>query len=235
VAGSFVIARRFRGPPDSGNGGYSAGMLGVRVQGPATVTLKVPPPLDTILTVEDRPDGALAAVSNGTVVMDAIPAKIDVDIHRAVSVDEAAAAASRYEGFENHAFPMCFVCGPERDTGDGLRIFPGPLDGGGAGGPWTPDDQRADADGNVPPQVVWAALDCPSGWATAYAEPDAPIALLGRLSATLLRPVRAGEPHAAVAWPAGRDGRKHFATSAILDGSGEPCAFGRATWVELRT
>src|SRR3954454_9846922 len=58
----FVVARRFRGPDGSGNGGYTAGLLARRMIGgdgiarnrarAITVTLRRPPPLDRGLHVE---------------------------------------------------------------------------------------------------------------------------------------------------------------------------------------
>ena len=61
-----------------------------------------------------------------------------------------ATAASRiYEGFSNHAFPRCFVCGPDRDEGEGLRIFPGLLEGGAVAAPWVPHRAFADEGGVV--------------------------------------------------------------------------------------
>ena len=44
--------------------------------------------------------------------------------------DEAVAASATYPGFSAHPFPTCFVCGPERAEGDGLRLFPGRLPDG---------------------------------------------------------------------------------------------------------
>jgi len=41
-----TIDRRFRGPSDSGNGGYVCGVVAALVGGPAEVTLRSPPPLD---------------------------------------------------------------------------------------------------------------------------------------------------------------------------------------------
>ena len=37
------IDRRFRGPADSANGGYAAGLLASFLDGPAEVTLRLPP------------------------------------------------------------------------------------------------------------------------------------------------------------------------------------------------
>lgn len=230
----IVIKRRFRGPPESGNGGYSCGMLGALMPGSSEVMLRKPPPLDTPMEIEQRADGTLAAVLDGAAVIEAKPAEVDVAVPRAVSFADAERAAASYEGFTNHAFPMCFVCGPDRDPGDGLRVFPGELPGGIAASPWTPGHNDADENGIVHPEIVWGALDCPTGWATHYAYPDAGVGLLGRLAASLLRPVIAGERYVAASWPAGRDGRKMYATSAILGEDGEPFAVARATWIELR-
>ncbi|MGH3037371.1 MAG: hypothetical protein ACRDMU_09340, partial [Gaiellaceae bacterium] len=44
-----------------------------------------------------------------------------------VSAAEAEAASGRYAGFEHHAYPTCFTCGPKRE--DGLGIFAGPVAG----------------------------------------------------------------------------------------------------------
>ena len=42
------IPSRFNGPPLSGNGGYSCGVLAAFIDGPAQVRLHVPPPLDNM-------------------------------------------------------------------------------------------------------------------------------------------------------------------------------------------
>ncbi len=230
----LYIEWRFRGPPESGNGGYSCGLLGVLFGEPAEVTLRIPPPLETTMVVEERLGGGLTATHGGSVIMEAVPVALDVDVPNAVTLAEAEKASSRFAGFHDHAFPACFVCGPDRDEGDGLRIFPGDLGGGASAAPWTPDGTVASSSGVVHPEIVWAALDCPTGWTTWYAAQDAGVSLLGRLAATIVKPVIAGSPHVAAAWPAGRDGRKHHATSAILSPDGEPHAFARATWVELK-
>ncbi|MGH2783740.1 MAG: hypothetical protein ACRDJ1_00580 [Actinomycetota bacterium] len=234
MAVRIVIARRFRGPRESGNGGYSCGMLGALMPGPSEVTLRTPPPLDTPMEIEQRPDGVLAAVHDGADVIVARAVGLDVAVPGVVSLADAERAAAAYEGFDNHAFPMCFVCGPEREPGDGMRVFPGELPGGVAAAPWTPDRRDADEGGRVHPEIVWAALDCPTGWVTHYAYPEAGIGLLGRLAASQLRPVIAGERYVVASWATGRDGRKLHALSAVLDEAGEPLAIGRATWIELK-
>ena len=39
---TITIARRFRGPPNSGNGGYVCGMLARHIAGAAEVMLRAP-------------------------------------------------------------------------------------------------------------------------------------------------------------------------------------------------
>lgn len=51
VGTTVTIHRRFRGPLDSANGGYAAGLLGPRIGGPAEVTLRLPPPLERPLAI----------------------------------------------------------------------------------------------------------------------------------------------------------------------------------------
>ena len=96
--------------------------------------------------------------------------------------------------------------------------------------PWTPASDLAVSDGLVAPEFVWAALDCPGGYAV-VADDDAAAVLLGKLTATILRRPEAGEPCAVTAWPSGRDGRKLFAGSAVFGANGALIAQAWATWI----
>jgi hypothetical protein len=53
----LTIPSRFNGPAGVGNGGYVCGRIAAYVDGPATVTLRRPPPLDTPMEVERAGDG----------------------------------------------------------------------------------------------------------------------------------------------------------------------------------
>jgi hypothetical protein len=106
--------------------------------------------------------------------------------------------------------------------------------------PWTPDRSVADASGRVRAEVVWAALDCPSGIAAAEAAGlggeagrDTAI-LLGRMTATTLaaRPA-VGDRCRVIAWPHQRDGRKLTAGSALLGPGGEVLAVAGAVWLTV--
>jgi acyl-CoA thioesterase FadM len=78
---------------------------------------------------------------------------------------------------------------------------------------------------------VWGALDCPSYPAEAVRRGR--FALLGRLTAHPLRPVRVGERLIAVGWTESIGNRSMRTASALLAGD-EVVASARAVWVEAK-
>jgi hypothetical protein len=219
------IGRRYRGPASSGNGGYTCGLLAGFVDAPAVeVTLRLPPPLGRPLAVERRDGGALL-LDEGILVAEATPAEVPGDVPGAVGWEEAAQAAERYQGFAAHPFPECFVCGPARLAGDGLRVFAGPVAGREAvvAAPWEAND--------VHPAVVWAAIDCPGAFAAGAVAREA---VLGRMTAAVHRQPGEGEQCVSVGWPLGHDGRKLFAGTALFGAKGELLAASRQTWIAPR-
>ncbi len=149
----------------------------------------------------------------------------------AEAAEAAAAGLGDWSG--GHPFPTCFVCGPGRVEGDGMRIFPGALGDDRYAADWTPDESLADPSGAVRPECVWAALDCPTS-APGANWGQGPAVVLGRLAASLEGEVRAGEPHALVSWRTGHEGRKREAACVLLDAAGVVLARSRAVWIELR-
>ena len=232
MAESLVIPARFNGPPDSGHGGYSAGLGASLVDGPAEVSLRAPPPLETPMAVERRPDGSAVVLLDDQLVMEARPAAVDVQAPEAVCVEDARAATAGSPFLDaNHPFPTCFACGPERPEGDGLRLFAGRVAGRDLFAvPWTPAAEFG-TDGSVDSLFVWAALDCPSSGPAMGG--GAPI-VLASLAADVRAPVRAGEPHVIGAWEIGREGRKRHTGVALWDETGSVRALGKALWIELR-
>jgi hypothetical protein len=228
-----TIAERFRGPPGSGNGGWTCGTLARHLDGPAVeVTLRLPPPLEVPLAVvTEAASGRL--VRDGEVVADGrVVDGLDAD-PAVVSWPEAEAATQRFLGFEHHAFPGCFTCGPDREPGDGLRLLAGPVVGqdGVVAAPWEPPPDLIGPGGVVDPRAVWAALDCPGAWAHLGA-PDLAM-VLGRLTAELRAPVPARERLVVTGRADGSDGRKAVATTAVLDGHGRALAVARSVWIVL--
>jgi hypothetical protein len=229
----IVFDRRFRGPPESANGGYSCGVAAGLLAEPTSVRLRRPPPLDRPLDVM-RDGDRLVILDDGAPVIEARPsAPVEIEVPEPVGVDEARRASERYSGFEEHAFPSCFVCGPERRSGDGLNIFPGPVEGRSIlAATWTPGADLADESGLVRSEFVWAALDCPGGWATF--EFGGLSTVLGTLAAYRLGEVRAGETYVAMGWWTGSEGRKAFAGTALFTAGGDLVADASATWVAVK-
>ena len=230
------IPSRFCGPAGSGNGGYVCGRMAAYVDGPATVTLHRPPPLGAALAVDRERDGSVRLRDGAALIAAAQPAPDapHLELPGPVSPGQVRAAAGRARYFEDPIFPGCFVCGPAREPGDGLRIFPGRLTGRDLwAAPWTPDPSVADPDGKVRAEIMWAVLDCPSGIAAAEAVGLDTAIVLGRMTARLAARPEVDQPCAVVAWPGGRAGRKHTAFSALLGPGGAVLAAARAVWLTV--
>jgi hypothetical protein len=232
-SGAVVIARRFRGPPDSANGGYACGLVASRLEGTARVRLHLPPPLETPLSIRATDGAGVALVDAEQVVAQGIVVPAHGEPPGPVDFDAAVQASEKYRWFTGHPFPGCFVCGPDRHAGDGLCIFPGPVAGRQlVAAPWIPDDSVCDASGHVQPEVVWAALDCPSWFGLLEFESGTTTGLLGQLSAQLLRRPRAHERCVVTGWGVGREGRKLHAGAALYTSDGVLLGSSAATWIE---
>ena len=233
---SLVIPSRFCGPPGSGNGGYVCGRIAAYLGGPVTVTLRRPPPLATPLAVERGGESAVRIHHGRTLIAEAASSRGSPapQIPGPASLAEAHAVSGSARYYTDPVFPDCFVCGMGRGPGDGLRIFPGPLAGRSLwAAPWTPDPSVTGADGRVRPEVVWAALDCPSGIAAAEAAGLSPgtAILLGQMTARLAALPAPGDQCLVIAWPGWCDGRKLLAGSALLGPGGKVLAAARAVWL----
>ncbi len=225
------IATRFCGPPTSGNGGVSAGLLaaalGCGLGDAAEIRLHAMPPLDTDLVIEHDADGAGRAIDpDGSVVLSGRRvAWANEERRRPATWDDAVASAVPFDP-DLHPYPTCFVCGPARADGDGLRLFAGAVpsrEGADAvfAAPWVPDPSLADpADpSTVRAEIVWSALDCPSGQAVHVMDGgSAEAVLLGTIAAVRHAPVRVGGRYVATAWErAPRDGRKLFSACTLTE------------------
>lgn len=228
---TVVVASRFRGPPTSGNGGYVAGLLGARAGGPARVRLHAPPPLDR--TLELVSDGDVRLTDGDALVASGAAEPLAIDVPPPPSLDDARDAARAYPGFARHPFPSCFVCGPERAVGDGLRIFPGPVARGLVAAPFEPPRDLLAAHGGVlAPELAWAALDC-TGYFAIVGEDIVPM-LLGELAADVRAPIDAG-PHVAYGWSLGGEGRKARCGTALASRDGRILAVAIATWIRPKS
>jgi len=229
----LVIARRFRGPPTSGNGGYTCGMLAAAALRPVEVRLIRPPPLDQTLEIVDEPaSGGLKLVHGAETVATAAPKTFELEVPKPPSYARALAAVRDYEGFREHAYSDCFVCGPVRRRGDGMRVFAAPIAGMDlVAAAWMPDRSLVGPDDKVLPEFMWAALDCPGFFASGAAAKGA---LLGTYTARIDRCVHLDAPCVIIGWAIRHEGRKHEVGTAIFDNYGELCGRALATWIEPR-
>jgi hypothetical protein len=225
------IASRFSGPPESGNGGYCAGLLAKALDGAVEVTLRRPPPLEQPLSLVVEQERA--ELRHGDeLVAEARQTALELEVPSAPSFARAVELSQHYVGHAKHHFPGCFVCGPARAAGDGLRIFPGAEhEGEVVAAPFRPDVSLSQSGGLLPAELVWAALDCVGYFATA--QPDYPVALLGRMTAELLGSVHVDEPCVVIGWSLGREGRKLRAGTALFGADGGLRGRAHQTWISV--
>lgn len=237
MSDTVTIVKRFIGPPTSVNGGYACGVTArALTDGPAEASLRLPPPIERPLRIEVSEDTS-ALYDGAALVAEAHRAELDLNPPEPISFREAETAAESFDLVayrDGHPFPGCFTCGPDRADGDGLRIFPGRVNGADAvAWPWIPDQSLDDGSGAVDPLYLWAALDCPSGLAWIYdPEPQTPH-VLGRLAVQIHRAPEIGERTVAAGWLREATGRKKHSGSAIWSAHGELLAVGQATWIAL--
>jgi hypothetical protein len=222
---NVIIEGRYNGPDGSANGGYLAGLLAARVASDTvTVALRRPVPLETGLEVRSDDHGIAARLldPSGGLVAEALAGAIVVPAVPPVPLDEAQEAAEKYRAAERHPFPRCFVCGPDREPGDGLRLEPGPVGDGLVASPWTPV--------RVPePELLWAVLDCPGGLAPGRLDPPL---LLGTMTAQVTALPEAGEPCVVMGLARSREGRKVHAATAAYGEDGRLLGRAEQIWIE---
>jgi len=230
-ATAVSVKGRFCSSPNIASGGYIAGLLGRLMDGPARVSLEQPVPVDHALGIERLSGGAIVLTDGVATLAHASPAPLQLEPPVPVTYAEAEWASERYLGFTEHSTPGCFVCGPAREWGDGLAIYPGPIPGRRlVAAPWAPDPSLFDKHGTVRPEFVWAALDCPTGFALLEAFGRRKVTL-SQLTASLIRPLPVGARWIVMGWPFAAEGRTLLGASAIFSESGELHALASAVLV----
>jgi hypothetical protein len=233
----LIIGARYNGPPGSGNGGYCAGSF-AHASGLSRdaleVTLRRPPPLEVALQTREAEEG-IDVFEGQDLVAQVRPSAIDAEeIVDSVNWDEAVAASASYPGFATHPFPTCFVCGPQRAEGDGLRLFPGRLPDGRTATPFRVPEEVSPPSGRAKPRVgaelVWASLDCPGGWAVPL---EGRPYVLGRLAVRIWQSPVAGDECVVMGAITGEDGRKAYVRTTLWSAQGDVLATARATWLAL--
>jgi hypothetical protein len=231
----ITVPVRFCGPPDSGNGGYTCGLVASAMGGVVECTLRAPVPMEVPLHFA-RTDSGGVLRHGEKLIVEASPTTISVTPAEPVSVISATQAMTHSPALDPaHPFPTCFVCGPKRGIHDGLRIFPAPLKAQVFVSTWTPEVEFGEGDSGsggklLRPEFLWAALDCPTGFAAGF--PTAGKLVTGRLAVQQLKSIRTGAICLLMSWPLGVEGRKHFSAACLYQNS-DLCAVAKATWIKV--
>ncbi|MFK8025261.1 MAG: PaaI family thioesterase [Ilumatobacter sp.] len=230
----FSIDSHYNGPPGMGHGGVSAGRFAALVEPDAArVRFRRPIPLDVALTTTYE-DGianihageelvATARALDGPLEIGPFPSMCERDLHLAEQRWLEPTGG-------RHMAPACFACGHLRDLG-GLGLRPGPIPGpdgtttGVIGCRWRPEGS-----GRVPAWMIWAALDCPTGFpAFASTNPDEAV-VTAELSVHVIEPVHAGQTMRILSRRVAKEGRRHHTEACLLGPDGRRYAVASAIW-----
>ena len=235
--GRIRIPERFQGPPGRGQGGWTAYQLSRFADGPVTVRLAAPTPLDRDLHVvqsETGVDLVDRTTDPPTTVMQATPRVETFAEVTPVDLKTARDARSRFIFKDGgHPVPRCFSCGAHAES---MAVHPGRLDDGRVAVDWRPPDWAIDAQGAVDPGVIWAAMDCASGF---YAAADGVhnVSFTAQYAVEIVRPRKPDADYVIVAGPGDFaphwDGRKRRSLAATFDSDG--ALYGRAValWIAV--
>lgn len=228
---TITIPAGFNGPPRSGNGGYAAGVLSLALTGVHTVRLLSPIPLETPL--ELRRDGDNTSLFNSdTCVLTARPSAVKLTAPTAPSLPAAEAASDAPIDFGADGESVCFVCGRNRASGEGLHVWCGEIEGfDGAGMVWRPHDNFYGEDGLLRQEIIWSALDCPGGFTL---PPEHRRVLLGEITVDIHKRPAKGAPLIIGAWLDHSEGRKHLAGTVLFSADGQVLAQADTLWIELK-
>ena len=227
---AVTIPSRFKGPPNSANGGYACGLMARRIEGDVAASLKIPPPLDTPIALTES-EGAVEMHLGARLVGRAQPAQLDLEVPTRPEPlrlgGDPVDAPGRPVKFA--PFSTCFVCGKDREHPDGLCIHPQQVEGREAmvAARWRLHEGLGDEHGFVAPEYLWAALDCPGYFACAPGE----AALLARLTVSIRASLGSADEALVLGWDLSRAGRKRRCGTAIFAPDGALVAKAEGLWV----
>lgn len=228
-----IIPAQFNGPDHSGNGGYVCGLIAAQLPGapgPRTTSLRKPPPLDLPLNWE-MGEGTVSLVElPDTVIGSSTPGEFAEAALSCPTPEQAQAGLDAYPGFHHHPFDRCFTCGTQRTPGDGLRLFTGPIGDSLVAAPWTAHEAFGGTGNQIIGPVMWAALDCPGGWAADFNKQPM---LLGRMTAEVSRLPLVGEPCLSIGGLQRVDRRKFFTNTALYSLDGELLGRAEQIWIGI--
>lgn len=226
----IIIDKRFNGPPNSGNGGYAAGIMATNLSFSPEVTLRAPLPLDKPMDLLVKEDAA-TLLDGETLIAEAKVTDFQLNIITPVSFEQVSLAAASSNVYESSPFQKCFVCGADRAVGDGLNIRPRIIGSKKVAAPWVPYANLGNKDGIVKEAFIWSALDCPGAWAM---QDEKHFYLLGRMATKIIKPVMVGNEYVIMGWVIATERRKTWTGTAIYDEKGKVCAYAKGTWILVK-
>ncbi|MEI1279599.1 hypothetical protein V6Z05_14820 [Leptospira venezuelensis] len=241
---NIIMSQRFCGPPKTGNGGFTAGILVEAAKtNRAEIRLLNPTPVEKSIILESE-NGQRAAIYDDSKKILATLQSISVEdfpkykLPVVPDLEEAKRISAFYPGFTTHPFPTCFVCGPKREVKDGMRIFVGPAPEQ-IGfenlmvGYWMPDDTVESENGIVRDAAVWGALDCPGGFAAVLGEPQ--LIVLSKIRGQILEHPKIGEDYIVISWRLQKMSRAFKVMTAIFKSDSKKlAAIAEALWLAPR-
>lgn len=234
--GTITVPGRLRGYPGVAFGGYVAGVLAGRAPAKTVrVDFRRPTPVEVPVELTGTDDGGAVLTGADGLLAVATPDEVRLDAPEPPSWDEAYAAAEAYRAAPPAGAVDCFGCGLDRTPDTGLRQHCGVVPGRDlVATAWTAGPALADAEGELRPELVWGALDCPGNAAGRLLGSMREGAVTASLTAQLLRPVPVSARLISYAWVVSEEGRKHRMGVALTTAAGDLCAHASALWVNPR-
>ena len=257
---SLTFDEQFRGPPESGHGGYVSGAIAELVYdlqssphedsfdytegGAVEVTLRSPIPLNTpLLVVEAETESSthdLRVFHDKVLIAEARRTKLSLAIPQSPSLAEVVAAREKSPSFihginplveDGLGFhPICFCCGADVPQSEGLHVYAAPVTGFDGVAAAWRPDKSFATCEGIVPDAIVWAALDCPGQ-IAYFTAGIRTGLLGRMTGRQLKPVVAEQDTIIIGWCIEVERSKHFAGTALFDQSGELCAYSKQVWI----
>ena len=156
---ALTIESQYRGPPESGNGGYVAGSVADRLQASTPdfadsaieVTLRAPIPLDQPMNLLKADPDELQMLLGDTLIAEARTTQLALDVPLPPGFSAALGVRTQSPSFlvgvnpslpDGRGFhPICFCCGTDVAADAGLHIYAAPVPGfDGVAAAWRPHE-----------------------------------------------------------------------------------------------
>jgi hypothetical protein len=231
----ICIEEHNNGPIGRGHGGTSAGRFAALVNPTAaTVRFHNPVPLGTPMSWVANARGT--DVLNGSehiATVRPLAAPLKIGQFGRLPAQLVLDAEERWLDARGgqHMAPTCIACGHQRSDTAALGLRPGPVEDTSLFATnWSPG-----IDGLLPADLVWTALDCPTGFPAVASLEASYAAVTGELSVQTPADIPGDGNYQLISRRTGVDGRKVYTEAALVDEKGRSLAVATATWIVVLT